>query len=63
MKIGLFGFNTAQGLGYVNRDIAKHLGIDRWMVAKHPRFPTLPLLDSVDNCVINQTIDSAPFSP
>jgi len=51
MKIGLFGFNTAQGLGYVNRDIAKHLGIDRWIVAKHASFPTLPLIDSVTNYV------------
>lgn len=54
MKIGLFGFNTAQGLGYVNRDIAKYLGIDRWIVDKHSRFPTLPLIDSVENIVITQ---------
>ena len=52
MSIGLFGFNTAQGLGYVNRDIAKHLGISRWIVAKHKKFPTLPLMDHVENHVI-----------
>jgi glycosyltransferase involved in cell wall biosynthesis len=54
MKIGLFGFNTAQGLGYVNRDIAKHLGIDRWIIPKHSRFPMLPTIDSVDNFVVSK---------
>jgi glycosyltransferase involved in cell wall biosynthesis len=54
VKIGLFGYNTAQGLGYVNRDIASCLGIDRWIVAKHKRFATLPLIGSVDNYVISE---------
>lgn len=41
-KVGLVGWNTASGLGYQNRDLAVHGGIDRWLVPRHPRFPTLP---------------------
>lgn len=47
-RIGLVGFNTAQGLGYVNRDIAKFLGLRRWIVTAHSRFPMLDLPDGVD---------------
>lgn len=47
-RIGLVGFNTAQGLGYVNRDIAKHVELDRWIVTDHSRFPMLDLPDGVD---------------
>lgn len=46
-KIGLAGYNTAQGLGYVNRDIARHLGIDRWLVGQHPRFPSLKPIEGI----------------
>lgn len=47
-RIGLVGFNTAQGLGYVNRDIAKHIELDRWIVTEHSRFPMLDLPNGVD---------------
>jgi glycosyltransferase involved in cell wall biosynthesis len=40
-KIGLVGWNTASGLGYLNRDLAIHGGIDRWLVPERPYFPTL----------------------
>ena len=40
-RIGLVGYNTAQGLGYVNRDIAQWLDVHDWIITKHPRFPML----------------------
>ncbi|HUT94804.1 MAG TPA: glycosyltransferase [Thermoguttaceae bacterium] len=40
-KIGLIGWNTATGLGYLNRDIAAHLPIHKWLVPIHPEYPTL----------------------
>lgn len=41
-SVGLVGWNTSSGLGYVNRDLALHLPAERWLVPPHPRFPTLP---------------------
>jgi len=41
-KIGLIGWNTATGLGYLNRDLAEHLPIHKWLVPAHPGYPTLP---------------------
>jgi glycosyltransferase involved in cell wall biosynthesis len=40
-KIGLVGWNTATGLGYQNRDIAVYASVDRWLVPRHPEYPTL----------------------
>jgi glycosyltransferase involved in cell wall biosynthesis len=36
------GPNTPTGLGSVNRDLAHHLGVSRWLVSRHPtdRLPT-----------------------
>ena len=31
LRIGLVGYNSGYGLNYLNRDIAFHLGIDRWL--------------------------------
>lgn len=47
-KIGLIGFNTAQGLGYLNRDVAKNLPLHRWLVIEHRSFPTLPMIPGVN---------------
>jgi len=41
-KVGLVGWNTASGLGYLNRDIAAHLPVAKWLVPRHAEFPTLP---------------------
>jgi glycosyltransferase involved in cell wall biosynthesis len=41
-KVGLVGWNTATGLGYMNRDIATLLPIARWLVPTHILYPTLP---------------------
>ena len=41
-KVGLVGWNTASGLGYVNRDIAAHFPLAKWLVPRHQEFPTLP---------------------
>ena len=38
-SIGLVGWDTATGLGYLNHDLAAHLGIDRWLIPPHPRLP------------------------
>jgi glycosyltransferase involved in cell wall biosynthesis len=40
-KVGLVGWNTASGLGYINRDLATYLPLERWLVPTHPVFPTL----------------------
>ena len=56
-KIGLVGFNTASGLGYIARDLACHDVIDRWMLVTHPEFPTLEIPNT--SC----QVDSAPLSP
>jgi glycosyltransferase involved in cell wall biosynthesis len=40
-RVGLVGWNTASGLGYVNRDIAARFPIAKWLVPKHPVYPTL----------------------
>ena len=42
-RVGLVGWNTASGLGYVNRGIATHFPIEKWLVPKHPAYPTLSL--------------------
>jgi glycosyltransferase involved in cell wall biosynthesis len=36
-RVGLIGWNTPTGLGYQNRDIAKHLPVDRWLAPRHPQ--------------------------
>lgn len=41
-RVGLVGWNTASGLGYLNRDLACHFPLEKWLVPTHPRFPTLP---------------------
>jgi glycosyltransferase involved in cell wall biosynthesis len=41
-SIGLIGWNTASGLGTMNRAIAKHLPISSWLIPDHPDFPLLP---------------------
>ncbi len=40
-RIGLMGWNTPSGVGYMNRDIAGQLPIAKWLVPEHPGFPTL----------------------
>lgn len=40
-KVGLVGWNTASGLGSVNRDIATHFPVARWLAPRHPAFTTL----------------------
>lgn len=40
-KVGLVGWNTATGLGSMNRDLAWHGAVDRWLVPEHGCFPTL----------------------
>lgn len=40
-KVGLVGWNTATGIGSMNRDLASHGLVDRWLAIHHPRYPTL----------------------
>jgi len=42
--IGVVGFNTAQGLGYVTRSAVEALDVARFISVKHKRFPDLPPL-------------------
>ncbi len=41
-RVGLIGWNTATGVGTMNRDLARQGLIDRWLAVAHPQFPTLP---------------------
>jgi glycosyltransferase involved in cell wall biosynthesis len=46
-QIGLLGYNTAQGLGYLCRDFVRHVPVRKWLIPKHRRFPTLePVIES-----------------
>lgn len=56
-EICLIGWNTAQGLGYMNRDIAKHLNIKTWIIPKHPRFVELPDTGQGDVEIVHTTQD------
>ena len=40
-QVGLVGWNTAQGLGYLNRDLMDNLSLNRWIIPDHPLFPQL----------------------
>ena len=42
-RIGMVGWSTATGLGYLNRDIAVHLPLAKWLMPDHPYTPTLPV--------------------
>ncbi len=42
--IGVVGYNTAQGLGYLNRDLVRHLPADKWLIPAH----RVPHLDSLE---------------
>ena len=35
-RVGLIGWNTPSGLGHLNRDLARHLPVDRWLIPTHP---------------------------
>jgi glycosyltransferase involved in cell wall biosynthesis len=37
-RIGLIGWNTPSGLGEMNRQLASHLPIDRWLIPHHSVF-------------------------
>jgi hypothetical protein len=50
-RIGLVGCNTATGLGYLNRDIAAHMGIDRWLDVEDSTRPALPPVAPPDKWV------------
>lgn len=39
-EIGLIGWNTSSGLGYMALDMAARLPLARWLVPTHPRFET-----------------------
>ncbi len=56
-KVGLIGWNAATGVGSMNRDLARHGLVDRWLAVDHPRFPTLP--GPRDSC----PIDFVPRGP
>ena len=52
-RVGLIGFNTATGIGSCNRDLASHLPIRRWIIVKHPRFPTLEAPADIPSVVVS----------
>jgi glycosyltransferase involved in cell wall biosynthesis len=56
-KVGLIGWNTATGLGAMNRDLVRRGLVDRWLVFGHPGFATLPVPETICQ------IDSVPYNP
>jgi glycosyltransferase involved in cell wall biosynthesis len=40
--LGLIGWNTPSGLGYLNRDLARFLPVDLWLCPRHSLFGELP---------------------
>ncbi len=38
-RLGLVGWNTPTGLGSINRDLAQHLNVERWLAPPHPGIP------------------------
>jgi glycosyltransferase involved in cell wall biosynthesis len=57
-KVGLVGWNTAQGLGYLNRDLVTNIPIHRWIVPKHPKFEELR--DMVGTNMVHVPLQSQP---
>lgn len=47
INIGVIGWNTPQGLGYLNRDFCKRLPAQSFYSPEHPRFPRLPDVEGV----------------
>ena len=45
--VGLVGWNVPTGLGSLNRDLAIHLGIKRWLAPPHPELTVQQNVDSV----------------
>ncbi|MCA9178835.1 MAG: glycosyltransferase [Planctomycetales bacterium] len=41
-RVGLVGFNTASGIGACNRDLARRLKVDQWLVVPHRHHPEMP---------------------
>lgn len=58
-RVGLVGWNTASGLGYVNRELATHFSIDRWLAPQHSRFATL---EPLPNCRMDLVPNKIPPS-
>ncbi len=40
-KIGLIGWNTATGVGTMNRELVRHGIVERWLAPEHPQFTSL----------------------
>lgn len=57
--IGLVGWNTKTGLGSLNRDLIRNLGIRHWLCTKHPHLPSLSNVIEVGDIEIT-TDTSAP---
>lgn len=69
-RVGLVGYNCLTGLGELNRQLATHLEIDRWLVKPHPKKAMLDPHPDVDTVVCHndshveeflRTIDTVLF--
>ena len=52
--VGLIGWNTPSGLGSLNRELARNLPIDRWLIPAHSFLRELP---DTPGCRIERAID------
>ncbi len=55
-QVGLIGSNIPTGLGFQNRDIAKHLPIKRWLIPSEPHLKNLPAVDRVSTSVYHRYV-------
>jgi hypothetical protein len=47
-RIGLVGYHCRNVYGEINRQLARYLDLDSWMILPHPEYPTLPFPPEVD---------------
>ena len=60
-RIGLVGYNVSSGLGTLNRQLAEHCEIDRWLVKPHGKFTMLPSSEFTDTLVCPQGVKIPQF--
>lgn len=56
LRLGLIGGNAPTGLGALNRAIAQHLPIDRWLIVAHP---LLEEQAAIPECRVSRATDPA----
>lgn len=53
-RISLIGYNTRSGLGQLNRQLAEHINVSKWLVKPHGKYATQPV-DDIDCDIVSCT--------